>query len=364
MIVVVGLTLCHLNTAHGQIEPRFAGAVPQPSSFALIVGVERYRDLPPAVGARADAEGFARLARETFGVPAKNIQIAVDERAGRLDLEKHLDWLRANVDKSSRIYFFYSGHGAPDASSGTPFILPYDADPRYLARTAFELRSILATLEETKAKDVLAFVDACFSGSGGRSVLAPGTRPLVRVKELDSRAQIALFSAASELEISGPAPGESRGLFSKYLVEALAAASADVDGDGQITLAELADWVQPRVAREAKRDNREQHPQLKLGSSLDSPSRVPVIWGVTPPAPLPVKREHPATKTVVAQPVVRMSQPSTVAIAPKKNKPYWVIGLIGGFVAVGIVVGAAIATTTPADAPTPTTTLGVMPVNF
>ncbi len=179
------------------------------------------------------------------------------------------------------MYFFFSGHGAPEPSSGTSYLLPYDGDPKALDQTALKLGDVLAALSATKAKEVIAFVDSCFSGAGGRSVLPPGARPLVRVKDAAASPRLALFSAASGSEISGPVVGGAAGLFSNVVTEALGTAQAVIDGDGQITLQELADWVKPRVAREAKRDNREQNPSLTLSGELGAPASIAIEWGVS-----------------------------------------------------------------------------------
>jgi NAD(P)H-hydrate repair Nnr-like enzyme with NAD(P)H-hydrate epimerase domain len=47
-------------------------------------------------------------------------------------------------------------------------------------------------------------------------------------------------------------------------------AEADIDGDGTVTLKELADWVTPRVSRAAKKDNREQTPSLVVGAGMNA----------------------------------------------------------------------------------------------
>src|SRR5262249_42963993 len=155
-----------------------AGAM-QRNAYAVIVGVEKYRDVSvSATGARADATRVAELARATLGIPDDQIKLAIDDHASRSDIEKNLTWLKNNVPQDGRVYFYFSGHGAPDPSAGTSYLVPYDGDPKSLDDTTLPLTSVLGALSSTKAKDILAIVDACFSGAGGRSVLPPGVRPL------------------------------------------------------------------------------------------------------------------------------------------------------------------------------------------
>ncbi|MCY0987347.1 caspase family protein [Nannocystis sp. ILAH1] len=254
-------------------------ASPQPTAYALIVGIEKYRDVTPAGGARTDAEKFAELARVTLGVPEDNIKVLLDDRASRTDIAKQMRWLQANVPSGGRVYFYFSGHGAPEPTSGVSYIVPFDGDPQYLKDTAIPMTEVLGDLEKTKAKDVLALADSCFSGAGGRSVLAPGTRPLVRVEDVKPQTRVAMLSASSGAEISGPAADGSGGLFSKYLIEAIGSGQGDINGDGQISLKELAEWIGPRVKREAKKANREQTPHLTLGKKLSAADEFIVSWG-------------------------------------------------------------------------------------
>ena len=258
----------------------FLPGAPQPAAFALVIGIERYRDVVATPGARRDAERFAALARTTLGVPERNVRLILDERATRGDVEKEPAFLAANVPAGGRIYLFFAGHGAPDPSTGTPYLVPYDGDPAYLDRTALPLAAVTAALSKTRARDVIALVDACFSGSGGRSVLPPGARPLVPVKEAGLPGKVAIFSAAGAAELTGPAPGGDGGLFTTHLLEAIGQARADQDGDGQISLQELADWLGPRVERDARREHREQHPQLRLGAAIGPAKGLTIAFDV------------------------------------------------------------------------------------
>jgi hypothetical protein len=255
----------------------FVRGTPQPTTWALVIGIETYRDVPSPAGARQDAEQFAKMLRETAGVRDEQIRLILDDRATRSDIDKELAWLESNVPAGARVVLFFSGHGAPDAASGTPYLLPYDGDPKFVDRTAVQLSQVIDQLGKTKAREAMVFLDSCFSGSGGRSVLPPGTRPLVRVKSVAPAPKVSVLSASSAAEISGQVPGGTGGLFTTHLLDAIGHARADADGDGQITLREIADYVGPRVSREARKDNRDQTPTMNVSGD---PSHTVVVYGV------------------------------------------------------------------------------------
>jgi hypothetical protein len=259
-------------------------ASPQPTAYAVVIGVERYMSgLTPPTGARSDAKHMAEMLRTSLGIPQAHMQVVLDEAATKGAIERALAWARASTPAGGRIYFYFSGHGAPDAGSGASYIVPSDGDPQYLDATAIPMREVLEKLSQAKAREVVAMVDACFSGAGGRSVLPPGARPLMTVRTDTSTApaQVALFSASGANEISGPAPGDGAGgLFTTYLLDALGTGAADINGDGQISLGELQQWVSPRVARVAQTSNRTQNPALIVGRDLGSAEGVILEWGL------------------------------------------------------------------------------------
>jgi hypothetical protein len=268
-----------MASAPAGVPKTYAQGAPQPAAFALVVGIESYRDVPPPTGARADALAFAKLAERTLGVPENHVRLLLDQHATRGDLEKALAWLELNVPAGGRIYFFYSGHGAPDPVSGTAYVLPYDGDPAALEQTALPLSVVTERLARTKAAESVAFLDACFSGAGGRSVLPKGARPLVRVTTPAFARGVSVLASSSGSEISGQAKDGNNGLFTKYLLEGLGEAQADANGDLQISLSELLSFVEPRVAREARLENRVQTPTLTVPDG-QPPSSLFVAFGV------------------------------------------------------------------------------------
>ncbi len=261
--------------------PSLVPASPQPTAYAIVIGIEKYSaSLPPPTGARSDAQRFSELARASLGLSADHVQTLFDEQATKGSIERALASAQASVPSGGRIYFYFSGHGAPDASAGTPYIVPTDGDPQFLDATAIPMKEVLTKLGQSKAREVLAIVDSCFSGAGGRSVLPPGARPIVRVKEEAAPAQLALFSASSGSEISGPTSSGDGGLFTQFVLQGLGTGAADMNGDGQVSLGELSQWVAPRVSREAKKANRDQNPSLTVGKGLGSADSFIVEWGL------------------------------------------------------------------------------------
>lgn len=237
----------------------------RPDDFALVVGVERYRSLPAASYAERDASAFARYARAVLGVPEENTILLTGERATKTDIAKYVEeWLPRNVAEASRVYVFYSGHGAPDPAKGTAHLMPWDGDPAFLQTSAYPLGRLYERLSRLKAREVVVMLDACFSGVGGRSVIAPGLRPLVLVQEavVPKGDKLTVLAAASSDETAGSLDSQRHGLFTYYLLKGIDGA-ADPEGSGHVDVSGLHGYVRQNVLRAARRQNREQNPVLR-----------------------------------------------------------------------------------------------------
>ncbi len=237
--------------------------VQRPDDFALVIGIEDYQSLPRADYGVRDAQ-TVRKHLEALGFPARNIISLEGARATGNKLKSYLEeWLPLNVSPTSTLFVYYSGHGAPDPATGDAYLVPWDGDATFLKSTAYPLKKLYADLSKTKAKRVIVALDACFSGAGGRSVLAQGARPLVaKVADVPAGERMTVLAAASGEEITGTLNEQGHGMFTYFLLKGLA--------DGKKTARQLHDYLTPRVQDEARRQNRQQTPSL-AGASLDSP---------------------------------------------------------------------------------------------
>ena len=251
-----------------ELVPR-SGAVARRDAIAVVVGVERYRvDLPAATGAERDAKLFAAYAEKTLGLKRSNVRLLVGTDATRSSIDAVLDeWLAKNASAEGELFFYFAGHGAPEPETSRGYLVPWDADPKYIKSQGIAFDDLVGRLAKVKAKRTFAFVVACFSGAGGRSVLAEGTRPLVRIKGLESSVGgVTLLTAAGPDETTGAA-GSGHGLFTHHLLMGLNG-KADADADGAITMSEVARYATAKVKDDAARDNREQEPRM-LGEGGD-----------------------------------------------------------------------------------------------
>ena len=248
-------------------------------NFAIVIGVEKYRDIEiPAQFAERDARTVALYLRDTLGYPEQNIKLLTGDRATRSDFAKMIElWLPLQVTPESHVFFYYSGHGAPDPKSQEAYLVPYDGDPKALEMTAYPLQRLYDKLAALPSKDVTVALDSCFSGGGGRSVIAQGARPLMtrldtgKVKRTD---KLTVFAAAAGEEITGSYEPQKHGLFTYYFLRGLRG-DADADHDGFITTAEEYAYVKKNVSREANRSSREQTPKLlpDIGEQADAGAR-------------------------------------------------------------------------------------------
>ncbi|MBI3554461.1 MAG: ankyrin repeat domain-containing protein [Elusimicrobia bacterium] len=254
-----------LSTAPAAAGPSAARAVlsdvdhpgyhraPRTKDFALVVGIEKYSKLPDAPFAERDADAVkAHLL--ALGIPERNIVMLKGGAATRGSLQGYLEeWLPKNAGPASTIFFYYSGHGAPDPKSGEAFLVPWDGDAAFLQSTAYPLNKLYKALGSLTANQVIVVLDSCFSGAGGRSVLAKGARPLVtRVEAGALPPSVALLAAAKGDEITGTIDGQGHGIFTYYLLKGL--------NEGAASTASLFNYLKPKVQDEAHRQNREQHP--------------------------------------------------------------------------------------------------------
>jgi hypothetical protein len=224
------------------------------NDIAVIIGIEKYRSIPTTEFAAADA-AMVRDYLRALGIPERNIEFLANERATHSDIRKIVETKLPNIVKpDSRVIVYYAGHGSPHPTNGTAYLVPYDGDPAYLADTAYSIDRLYEKLAQLPAKEVLVVLDACFSGSGGRSVLPPTARSLVVRPKIAPKERLIVLSSTQDNQITTTLPEMQHGLFTYFFLRALQ--------EGKKDIVDVYEYLKPLVADEAKRRNVDQTPTI------------------------------------------------------------------------------------------------------
>jgi len=230
------------------------------NSYALVIGISKYKQNPDVRYADTSAKAFAELLNITFGIPKENIILLLNENASSGELKAKTEIIKELADSKGNLYIYYAGHGVP-GKNGDVYILPYDmsADAMYLEPN-LKLDNIYAKLSKLKVKNVFVFMDSCFSGKddNGR-LLYKGVAPVLRAKKaVIDRKKLTVFTAGKSTEFANEYRDKKQRMFTYYLVDELS--------KGKKKLNE----VYPNVKQKVKRTS------LKKGIGY---KQIPQIYG-------------------------------------------------------------------------------------
>jgi hypothetical protein len=242
-----------------------ARAAENPKAHAVVIGIRRYRQkLPEADFADSDARLVTKYLTQALGYQKASVATLVNDQAQKSDFEKYFDqWLPNRVEKGDDVFVFYSGHGAPNPTTGDAYLVPWDGDPTYLKETAFPLKRMYAALAKLPARRITVVMDSCFSGAGGRSVLAKGAKPLVnRVDETPVPGNISVLTASDGNQVTYAYDEKGHGLFTYFFLKGLQQGLGKNGAD----MKAVFDFAAPQVSRIARREyNNDQAPQWRAG---------------------------------------------------------------------------------------------------
>jgi hypothetical protein len=243
-----------------------------PSRICLVIGNEDYSSQQRTLGseanvkyARNDARIFSEYAKSTLGVKDENLFLLTDATAGEMQQKIELiSKLASKMGPESEIIFFYAGHGLPDETTRTPYLIPVDVVGTNLS-AAIKLSDVYKKLGESGSQRVTIFLDACFSGGGREAGLlsARGVRIPPRAENVTGNTIV--FSASSGEQSALPYNDKQHGMFTYFLLKKLQ------ESGGTVTYSELRDYVSKNVAIESLRTNaKEQDPALNISSEIEN----------------------------------------------------------------------------------------------
>lgn len=234
--------------------------------FAIVIANENYQNVAKVDCALRDGRTFKAYCEQVIGIPSSNIHIVEDATYGQM--VEQINWLTriAKVyEGDAKIIVYYAGHGIPNESDGSAYLLPVDVSGNNTA-AAYSLNSLYKTLGELNAKKVTVFMDACFSGSRrGDGMLMSARGVAIKVKSETPIGNMVVFSASQGDETAYPYAEKGHGLFTYYLLKKLQETKGDVD------YGTLSDYLHKEVCRKSiVVNNKPQTPTVSFSSKMSS----------------------------------------------------------------------------------------------
>jgi Caspase domain len=242
-----------------------------PQTFAIVMGISKYKYVRPLVYADKDAELFRDYLKSPGGgsIKDENIFCLLNEKAISSNFwGKGFQWLKAkNLQKGDRLFIYLAGHG--DAIDEDQFFfLSYDCNPagdknNYLVAGAIQLFNLKKKIaaETTKGVEVFFIMDACRSnelpgGAAGQNFLNTA------ISEKRAGEIIMLATGAGQESLEDASIGNGHGLFTYYLVDGLAGSAENTQApDNKITYQEIQGYVNKNVPSVAQQQfKRKQDP--------------------------------------------------------------------------------------------------------
>lgn len=255
----------------GSVEPAAAASARGTGGravgdYAVVVGISNY----PGTGddlefCDDDAFDVRDVLVSRAGFDPANVYVLTDAAATKAAVQSAItEWLDTREDASSRVVFYFSGHG----THGTDLapIDESDGQDEYIHAHDYSIRDDelevwLDTLESTQ---VVVAIDSCYSGGFLKSRFAPSlerdlsarvspnTAPAALksgddfVKDLNKAGRLTIASSDS-METSVESGTLQNGVFTFFFLEAFDFISADANSDGQVSCEEAFTYCGPRV---------------------------------------------------------------------------------------------------------------------
>jgi tetratricopeptide (TPR) repeat protein len=245
-------------------EPAPVKKVSIPRSYAVVVGISRYQNLPENLQlkfAERDAQSIYSIliSPEGGNFKAENVHVLTGAKATLAGLRNEVNnWLPSVAKDDDRVLIYFAGHGF--VVQGKGYLAPFDFDMNRVAATGFPMDELGAAIgSKIHAKSKILLTDACHSGA-----ITPEESQSLNRTLSDLNKSLFSLTASRDRERSFESPDleGGHGVFTHYLVRGMEGA-ADTSGDGVVTADELAEYVHTQV-REAT--SGQQNPTSDRGS--------------------------------------------------------------------------------------------------
>ncbi|MEH1974831.1 MAG: caspase family protein [Nostoc sp.] len=228
---------------------------------ALLIGISEYEPgLNTLPGSVKDVDAMQRvLAHSEIGDFAE-ADITVLKNPKRQEMEDAIYTLFSDRKKDDLLLLYFSGHGIKD-ESGKLYLATRTTrkeNGKLVKPSAVGATFLHESINESRSQRQVIILDCCFSGAIAQGMTVKDDGALNLKEQLGGKGR-AILTSSSVIEYSFGSDGsenpghENAGLstYTRYLVEGLEKGTADLNGDGWISVDELHEYTSAKVKEAA-----------------------------------------------------------------------------------------------------------------
>ena len=227
-------------------------------SYALVMGIDSYKEMPPLSAAVRGAKDLADILQDQLGFETTLLLNKAVTRA------KVFDWLNAvsktaNID--DRVLIYYAGHGLTrgDGLNERGYLALQNSKPDKW-HTMLAMDDVLDESRYMKVKHLIYLLDCCFGGIALDTRAVPSTSQEVDYY-LTRPVRYAITAGGREVVDDALAPGFEHSLFTYHLIKWLTGESG-TPPDGIWRARELGNYLERAVARNRQSGHKPHHNHL------------------------------------------------------------------------------------------------------
>jgi hypothetical protein len=241
---------------------------PAAQKYALLIGNDRYQDLPDLKVPAADVAGLARVLTDPaiggFDPALVNILANPDYAVAHRAIGR----LFANRQRDDLVLLYFSGHGELDHRTGRLYLALPDSERDCLDGTALAAPFITDVMDRSPAGRQILILDCCYAGAIGRKGAAVtaatfGADPASAPAAQEGYGRVILTSSTagqSSWEGNRVIAGVERSLFTHFLIQGLETGEAAA-GAPVVSVEQLYQYVHAQVVDATKAGARRMTPE-------------------------------------------------------------------------------------------------------
>lgn len=220
-------------------------------SWALIIGINNYQNVPQLNYAVNDAVAVKEMLVANYGFKNDNIKLIIDEEATKDNILKGFSDILTQAKEKDRVIVFYAGHGETyklPSGGDMGYLIPVDGNLENLYLSSIPMKSVYDIADMSYAKHILYLVDACYGGltlATTRGLKKDITPEYIQKMTKERGRQVITAGGKGEQVLEKAEWGHSA--FTKSLLNGLGEGYADENMDGIITADELGGFIKNRV---------------------------------------------------------------------------------------------------------------------